>query len=94
MAGHSKQNFTLWFVGKPVRLNLAHFMTDNAITFGVPVRVGDRLRTYQRITSVSELKTTKLGTGRFWGLEIVYENQNGEHVGTETYTGFGYKREA
>ena len=58
----------------------------------VPVRVGDRLKTYQVVNSVSDFKTTKLGTGRFWEIEIVYENQNGEHVGKELYTGFGYKR--
>jgi len=69
-------------------------MTDNTIVFGVPVRVGDRLKTWQVIRSVSELKKTKLGTGRFWDLEIVYENQKGEHVGTESYTGYGYRREA
>ena len=67
-------------------------ITDNTIVFGVPVRLGDRLTTYQVIRSVSEPKTTKLGTGRFWVLEVVYENQNGEHVGTESYTGFGYRR--
>ena len=69
-------------------------MTDNSLIFGVPVRVGDRLSTYQKITSVSEPKTTKLGKGRFWGLESVYENQNGEHVCTECYTGFGYRRDS
>ena len=68
-------------------------MTDNTITFGEPVRPGDRLRTYQVLRSVSEPKTTKLGPGRFWVIDVVYENQRGEHVGTETYTGFGYKRE-
>ena len=67
-------------------------MTDNTIIFGVPVRVGDRLKTYQVVNSFSDFKTTKLGTGRFWEIEIVYENQNGEHVGKELYTGFGYKR--
>ena len=67
-------------------------MTDNTIVFGVPVRVGDRLKTYQIVNSVSGFKTTKLGTGRFWEIEIIYENQNGEHVGKELYTGFGYKR--
>ena len=41
----------------------------------------------------SPLKTTKLGTGRFWEIDVVYTNQNGEHVGTESYTGFGYKRD-
>jgi len=69
-------------------------MTDNTITFGVPVRPGDSLETAQILRSVSPPKTTKLGTGRFWVIEVVYTNQRGEHVGTESYTGFGYKREA
>jgi len=69
-------------------------MTDNTITFGEPVRPGDRLRTYQILRSVSPLKTTKLGTGRFWVIDVVYENQKGEHVGTESYTGFGYRRDS
>ena len=69
-------------------------MTDNTITFGVPVRPGDSLETAQILRSVSQPKTTKLGTGRFWVIDVVYSNQRGEHVGTESYTGFGYKREA
>ena len=69
-------------------------MTDNTITFGVPVRPGDRLRTHQLLRSVSAPKTTKLGTGRFWVIDVVYENEAGEHVGTESYTGFGYRRQA
>ncbi|MBW2374195.1 MAG: MaoC family dehydratase N-terminal domain-containing protein, partial [Deltaproteobacteria bacterium] len=36
-------------------------MTDNTITFGEPVRPGDRLKTWQVLRSVSEPKTTKLG---------------------------------
>jgi acyl dehydratase len=67
-------------------------MTDNTITFYEPVRVGDRLKTYQVLRSVSALKTTKLGTGRFWVLDVEYENQKGEKVATESYTGFGYRR--
>src|SRR5262249_54906792 len=39
-------------------------MTDNTIIFHEPVRPGDRLRTRQILRSVSEPKTTKLGTGR------------------------------
>jgi hypothetical protein len=69
-------------------------MTDNTITFGVPVRPGDSLETAQILRSVSAPKTTKLGTGRFWVIDVVYNNQRGEHVGTESYTGFGYKRGA
>ena len=69
-------------------------MTDNSIVFREPVRPGDRLETYQVLRSVSDLKTTRIGTGRFWVIDVEYENQNGESVGTESYTGFGYKRDA
>jgi hypothetical protein len=41
---------------------------------------------------VSPLKQTKLGTGRFWEIEVRYTNQRGDVVGTELYTGYGYKR--
>ncbi|MEI8051561.1 MAG: MaoC family dehydratase N-terminal domain-containing protein [Actinomycetes bacterium] len=69
-------------------------MTDNTITFHEPVRPGDLLTTHQVLRSVSEPKTTKLGSGRFWVIEVIYENQRGDLVGVESYTGFGYKREA
>ena len=67
-------------------------MTDNEIVFGEPVRPGDRLRTRQILRSGSEPKRTKLGAGRFWVIEVEYNNQKGELVGREFYTGFGYKR--
>jgi acyl dehydratase len=67
-------------------------MSDNTITFYEPVRPGDRLRTHQVLRSVSDEKTTKLGTGRFWVIDVVYHNQRGELVGIESYTGFGYRR--
>jgi acyl dehydratase len=69
-------------------------MTDNTITFYEPVRVGDRLKTYQVLRSVSEQKQTKLGLGRFWVIDVEYENQKGEKVATESYTGLGYRRAA
>ena len=69
-------------------------MTDNTIVFGAPVRPGDRLRTWQVLRSISEPKVTKLGTGRFWVIDVEYQNQRGEWVGTETYTGFGYRKAA
>jgi len=67
-------------------------MTDNTITFYDPVRPGDLLETCQVLHSVSEPKTTKLGTGRFWVIEVRYTNQHGDRVAVESYTGFGYKR--
>jgi len=67
-------------------------MTDNTIVFYEPVRPGDRLHTRQILKSVSEEKTTKLGTGRFWVIDVEYLNQRDELVGVESYTGFGYRR--
>ena len=67
-------------------------MTDNTIVFHEPVRPGDRLRTSQILRSVSDEKTTKLGTGRFWVIDVEYTNQDGVLVGVESYTGFGYQR--
>lgn len=69
-------------------------MTGNEVVFGEPVRPGDRLTTRQFLRSLSDEKTTKLGTGRFWVIDVEYTNQNGAHVGTETWTGFGYRRES
>ena len=67
-------------------------MTDNTIEFHTPVRVGDVLRTHQVLRSISDEKTTKLGSGRFWVIDVVYANQKGERVAVESYTGFGYRR--
>ena len=57
------------------------------------VRPGDVLRTRQVLRSVTEPKTTKLGTGRFWVIDVEYLNQHDALVGVETYTGFDYRRE-
>jgi uncharacterized protein len=67
-------------------------MTDNTIEFHTPVRIGDVLHTHQVLRSISGEKTTKLGTGRFWVIDVVYANQNDELVAVESYTGFGYQR--
>jgi hypothetical protein len=68
-------------------------MSDNTVTYYEPVRVGDVLRTCQKLRSVSPEKRTKLGTGRFWVIDVEYRNQRGELVGIESWTGFGYRRE-
>jgi acyl dehydratase len=67
-------------------------MSDNSLTFYEPVRPGDVLSTRQVLRSVSDEKTTKLGTGRFWEIDVEYRNQNGDLVGVESWTGFGYCR--
>ena len=68
-------------------------MSDNTVTYYEPVRVGDVLRTCQKLRSVSPEKQTKLGTGRFWVIDVEYRNQRGDLVGIESWTGFGYRRE-
>ncbi|HZN15368.1 MAG TPA: MaoC family dehydratase N-terminal domain-containing protein [Acidimicrobiales bacterium] len=67
-------------------------MTDNTIIFYEPIRPGDVITSAQVLKSVSEEKTTKLGTGRFWVIDVEYTNQRGDLVGVESYTGFGYRR--
>lgn len=68
-------------------------MSDDELVFHQPVRPGDRVRSYQVLRAVSDIKTTKLGKGRFWTIEVVYENQKGEILVEEKITGFGYKRQ-
>ncbi len=67
-------------------------ISENTITFFTPVRIGDRIRSRQVLRSISEPKTTKLGTGRFWVLEVEYLNAADEVMGVESYTAFGYRR--
>ncbi len=66
----------------------------NEIEFGTPVRPGDRITTTQRVRDIGELKTTRLGTGREWTIDVTYRNQNGDVAGVETYVMFGYRRDA
>ena len=65
--------------------------TDSEVVFGAPVRPGDRIRCTETLRSLSEVKTTKLGKGRFWVIDAVCRNQHDVWVGTETMTGFGYR---
>ena len=65
--------------------------TDSEVAFGEPVRPGDRISCNETLQSLSEVKTTKLGMGRFWVIDAVCRNQHDAWVGTETMTGFGYR---
>ncbi len=65
-------------------------VASNETVFGEPVRIGDVLTTSQYLRSVSELKDTKLGRGRYWVIDIETVNQRGEWVGTDTYNFLGY----
>ena len=67
-------------------------ISENTIVFHEPVRAGDVISHAQVLRSVSEPKTTKLGTGRFWVVDVEYRNQRDELVGVESYSAFGYRR--
>jgi len=56
-------------------------------------RVGDRLSVSQRLVSVSPLKTTRIGQGRFWVMERSYRAQDGRLIAVERLTAFGYGQE-
>ena len=67
-------------------------ISDNAVLFDNPVRPGDVISHHQVLRSVSEPETTRLGSGRFWVIDVEYRNQSGDLVGVESCTGFGYRR--
>ena len=67
-------------------------IAGNELTFGEPVRPGDVLTTYQVVRSISDVKKTKVGVGRFWVIDVEVVNQHGEFVGKDTYTCLGYRR--
>jgi acyl dehydratase len=67
-------------------------MSDSQVVFHDPVRPGDVIGTREILRSISDPKTTKLGTGRFWVIDVEYRNQDDALVGVETFTGFGYRR--
>ncbi len=67
-------------------------MSDHTAVFHDPVRPGDVISHRQVLRSVSGPKTTRLGSGRFWVIDVEYHNQHDDLVGIESYTGFGYRR--
>jgi acyl dehydratase len=69
-------------------------ISEYTSAFHEPVRMGDILSYGQVLKTVSDVKTTRLGTGRFWSIDVEYRNQRGELCGVETYVAFGYTREA
>lgn len=63
----------------------------NTLVLHEPVRPGDRLRTVQVLRSIGDVKETRLGTGRFWVIDVRYRNQRDELVGVDSYTMFAYR---
>jgi acyl-CoA thioesterase FadM len=56
-----------------------------------PLRYGDTLTVTNKLASVSDEKTTRLGTGHFVTTVETFRNQDGEVVGTHTFTLFTYR---
>ncbi|MBS0511832.1 MAG: MaoC family dehydratase N-terminal domain-containing protein [Proteobacteria bacterium] len=67
-------------------------VATNEAVFGEPVRMGDVLTTCQIVRSVGPIKHTRLGTGRFWTVDVRTTNQHGDWVGTESYTFLAYRK--
>jgi acyl dehydratase len=62
----------------------------NESVFHAPVRPGDRLSRTETVREVGELRTSRLGEGRSWIIDVTYLNQDGELVGVDTYEMFSY----
>lgn len=57
----------------------------------IPIRYGDRLTSTNKLASVSDEKTTRLGTGHFVTTVETLHNQHEQVVGTHTFTLFTYR---
>jgi acyl dehydratase len=72
-------------------LGLPHgIITRARIDWYAPIRVGDRLSWSEMVRSVSPWKRTRLGTGRFWVIDMRIRNQRGHLVALQTWTALGY----
>jgi len=66
-------------------------VTNAVYNFYRPLRVGDTLRTEQRLATCSQLRKTRLGEGYFTSGENLLFNQNDELVRTVTLNLFCYR---
>lgn len=66
-------------------------VTNAVYNFYRPLRVGDTLRTEQRLASCSQLRKTRLGEGYFCAGENLMYNQHNELVRTTTLNLFCYR---
>jgi hypothetical protein len=62
--------------------------------FTRPVRLGDRLSRTESVREIGDVRTTRLGTGRSWTIDVTHSNQDGEVVGVESYEMFSYQKGA
>jgi uncharacterized protein len=69
-------------------------MSDNTLILFEPIRPGDMITAAQVLKSVSVIKQARVGKGRFWVIDVEYSNQRGELCAIESFTGFGYRKDA
>jgi hypothetical protein len=60
--------------------------------FLLPVRDGDRLSRTETVREVGDVRTTRLGTGRNWTIDVTHRNQDGDVAGVESYEMFSYRK--
>ncbi|WP_252258568.1 FAS1-like dehydratase domain-containing protein [Erythrobacter aurantius] len=97
----------LWEPGRPVseKALQAHFDLKDLLGYEASVAVsyttsfyaaaefGDQFHTRQIMREVGPIKTTRLGTGRFWTVEMEYLDTLGEVAGVESYVFFGFAKD-
>jgi acyl dehydratase len=66
-------------------------VTYNEIELHAPVRPGDLVSTSQTVAQISGERTNRLGTGRYWRIDVTYTNDREDVLGIETYNMFGYE---
>ena len=57
----------------------------------LPIRYGDTLTVTSQISAISDEKTTRLGSGHFVTTMDTFRNQQGQVVGTHSFTLFMYR---
>jgi len=95
-----------WYPGKQgdgIRPMELHFMIKEALDYpnGIvtsvdieyhePVRAGDSVRVEQILREVSEERSTRLGPGRNWTIDVVFRRQDGVLLGVQAMAFLGYR---
>ena len=66
--------------------------TEVEIEYYEPIINGDEISSNQKLLSISDPVTTKLGNGRYWVIEVTYFNQKEIIVGKQNMHFLGYKK--
>ncbi|MAS52115.1 MAG: hypothetical protein CMD20_02810, partial [Flavobacteriales bacterium] len=67
-------------------------VTEVEIEYYEPIKNGDEISSNQKLLSISDPVTTKLGNGRYWVIEVTYFNQKEIIVGKQNMYFLGYKK--